>query len=356
MGNTTGKSESTVEEKSQIYPIDPQLKEKAYALEKEFLDKYCSPLTSKEMYYKDIPINYLGETYIHTLIRGEEDLLKPNHNGKKILIIIHGYQASSFIFYKMVPLISDKFIVICPDIIGMGFSSRPKAKFTTCEQTIDIFVECIEKLRQSLNIEKFYICGHSLGGYFSLNYALKYPQYLEDNIFLMSPTGIGDPSKGGSCTENLNSTQKVEFVGSMGLLFYIQPTLQNLSKKSIIGKSIINAEHNKFAISKEENELIGEIRAKHFEYPPDLETCIFHIYKQPIPTPLKPLEDLVCQKIPEKNIIFAFGENDWMDKFGTERLNKKDGNKYKFFNIPKTGHRWPMDKAEEGAKLINEYL
>ena len=45
-----------------------------------------------------------------------------------------------------------------------------------------------------------------------------------------------------------------------------------------------------------------------------------------------------------------------MDKFGTERLNKKDGNKYKFFNIPKTGHRWPMDKAEEGAKLINEYL
>ena len=83
MGNTTGKSESTVEEKSQIYPIDPQLKEKAYALEKEFLDKYCSPLTSKEMYYKDIPINYLGDTYIHTLIRGEEDLLKPNHNGKK---------------------------------------------------------------------------------------------------------------------------------------------------------------------------------------------------------------------------------------------------------------------------------
>ena len=356
MGNTTGKSESTVEEKSQIYPIDPQLKEKAYALEKEFIDKYCSPLTSKEMHYKDVPINYLGETYIHTLIRGEEDLLKPNHNGKKILIMIHGYQASSFMFYKMVPLISDKFIVICPDMIGMGFSSRPKVQFTTCEQTIDIFVESIEKLRQSLNIEKFYICGHSLGGYFSLNYALKYPQYLEDNIFLMSPSGVGDPAKGGSCTENLNFSKKVSYVGTMGLLFYLQPTLQNLSKKYIIGNSIFNRESNKFTISKEENELIGKIRAMHFEYPPDLDACSFYIYKHPIPTPIKPLEDLICQQIPEKNFIFAFGETDWMDKFGAERLNKKDGNKYKYFNIPKVGHRWPMDKAEEGAKLINEYL
>ena len=356
MGNTTGKSESTVEEKSQIYPIDLQLKEKAYALEKDFIDKYCSPLTYKEMHYKDVPINYLGDTYIHTLIRGEEDLLKPNYNGKKILIMIHGYQASSFMFYKMVPLISDKFIVICPDIIGMGFSSRPKVQFTTCEQTIDIFVESIEKLRQSLNIEKFYICGHSLGGYFSLNYALKYPQYLEDNIFLMSPSGVGDPAKGGSCTENLNFSKKVSYVGTMGLLFYLQPTLQNLSKKYIIGNSIFNRESNKFTISKEENELIGKIRAMHFEYPPDLDTCTFYIYKHPIPTPIKPLEDLICQKIPEKNIIFAFGENDWMDKFGSVRLNKKDENKYKYLNIPKVGHRWPMDKAEEGAKLINEYL
>ena len=356
MGNYLGTSKTTLTEQSQIYPIDPQLKEKAYSLEKEYLDKYCSPLTSKEMVYKDIPINYYGDTYLHTLIRGEEDLLKPNHNNKKILIMIHGYQASSFIFYRMVPSINDRFIVICPDLIGMGFSSRPKVEFTSCEQTIDFFVECIEKLRQSLNIDKFYICGHSLGGYFSLNYALKYPQYLEDKIFLMSPTGIGDPSKGGYSTENLTFSQKISFVATLGLLFYIQPTSQSLSKKYLIGNSIINGEKDKFTISKEENELIGKIREKHFEYPTDLETCIFHIYKHPLPTPVMPLEDLIVQKIPEKNIIFAFGEVDWMDKFGTVRLNKLDPNKYKYIVIQKTGHRWPIDKGEEGAKIINENL
>ena len=356
MGSYFGYGGSTETDQSQVYPIDPQLKEKAYALEKEFIDKYCSPLTSKEMYYKDIPINYHGDTYLHTLIRGEEDLLKPNHNNKKILIILHGYQASSFIFFHLVPLISDEYIVICPDLRGMGFSSRPKVEFTTCDQTIDFFVESIEKLRQSLNINKFYICGHSLGGYFSLNYTLKYPQYVEDNIFLMSPTGIGNPDKGGYSGENLKFHQKLMFVANLGLIFYIQPTLQSISKKYILGRYVSNRESSKFNITKEENELIGKIRAMHFEYPTDLDTCVFYIYKYPIPTPIKPLEDLIVEKIPEKNIIFAFGEDDWMDKYGTERLHKKDENKYKYITIPKCGHRWPMEKAEEGAKIINELL
>ena len=75
-----------------------------------------------------------------------------------------------------------------------------------------------------------------------------------------------------------------------------------------------------------------------------------------MPTPNIPLEDLIVEKIPEKTIIFIFGENDWMDKFGTVRLNKKDENKYKYYVIPNCGHRWPIEKVEEGSKIINENL
>ena len=354
MGILFGSSQP--EDQSANYPIDPALKEKAYALENEFITKFCSSLTPQELHYKDIVIDNNNGTYLHTLIRNEEDLYKPNHNNKKILIMIHGYQASSFIFYRMIPLISNEFIVICPDMIGSGFSSRPKIQFTSNEQCIDFFVECIEKLRQVLEIEKFYICGHSLGGYFSLNYALKYPQHVENKIVLFSPTGIGDPSKGGSSVENLSFGQTVTYIWTLGLLFYIQPTSQSLSKKYILGNWIKSGEDDKFQISKEENELVGKIRRMHFDYPPDLETCIFYIYKQPLPTPIKPMEDLIVEKIPEKDIIFIFGENDWMDKFGTVRLNKKDENKYKYYIIPNTGHRWPMEKVEEGSRIINENL
>ena len=353
MGGLFGSSQQ--EDNTPNYPIDPLLKEKAYALENEYLTKYCSSLTSQELHYKDIPIDNEG-TYLHTLIRNEDDLNKPNFNNKKILFLLHGYQASSFIFYRIIPLISNEFIIICPDILGFGFSSRPKIKFTSTDQCIDFFVESIEKLRQALKIEKFYICGHSLGGYFAFNYVFKYPQYIEDKIFMMSPTGIGDNTKGGDNTENLYFDQRVVFVWTWGLLFYLQPTSQSLSKKYFLGNWIKSGEDNKFEISKEENELIGKIRRMHFEYPPDLETCIFYIYKHPLPTPIKPLEDIIVEKIPEKDIIFIFGENDWMDKFGTERLNKKDENKYKYYIIPKTGHRWPIEKVEEGAKIINENI
>ena len=354
MGNLTGTAEPVND--TDNYEIDPTLKEKAYALENEYIDKYCAPLTRKELYYKDIPIDYHGNSFIHTLIRGEEDLLKPDHNNKKVIIMLHGYQASSFIFYRIVPLISDEFIVICPDMIGFGFSSRPKVKFTSAEQSIDFFVEFIDKFRQALKLEKFFICGHSLGGYLAANYALKYPQHVEDKIVLLSPTGIGDPKKGGSCTENLKLDQRFMFVYSLGLIFYLKPTSQNLSKKYLLSNSIKTGEDNKFQITKEENELIGKIRRMHFEYPPDVETCIYHIYRYPLPTPVIPLEDLIVEKIPEKTIIFIFGENDWMDKFGTVRLNKKDENKYKYYVIPNCGHRWPMEKVEEGSKIINENL
>ena len=172
----------------------------------------------------------------------------------------------------------------------------------------------------------------------------------------MSPTGIGDPKKGGDSTENLYLGQRVLFSWTMGILFYLQPTSQSLSKNFFMANSTKKGEDDKFEISKEENLLIGQIRRMHFDYPPDLETCIFYIYRHPLPTPVKPLEDIIVEKIPEKNIIFIFGEEDWMDKFGTKRLHKKDKNKYKYYIIPNCGHRWPMEKVEEGAKIINENL
>ena len=66
--------------------------------------------------------------------------------------MLHGFQACSLTYYRLIPLIKDKFIVICPDLIGMGLSSRPKIKFKSTEECINFFVESLEKFRQTLNI------------------------------------------------------------------------------------------------------------------------------------------------------------------------------------------------------------
>ena len=91
----------------------------------------------------------------------------------------------------------------------MGISSRVDIEFTSNEQCINFFVESLEAFRVSLenkyNLKKkFILCGHSLGGYFAVNYAIKYPEKVE-SLFLMSPTGISDVEKyGGSILENMS--------------------------------------------------------------------------------------------------------------------------------------------------------
>ena len=337
------------------YSIDNNIKEEAYKLEKELLNKYCYPLTNKEVYYKDIPISFNGDSYLHTLMYGEENLSKPNYNNKKILIMLHGFQACSLTYYRLIPLIREKFIIICPDLIGMGLSSRPKVNFESAEECINFFVESLEKFRQTLNINKFYLCGHSLGGYFAGQYAIKYPQYLEDNILLMSPTGIGDESKGGNTNENLYFGQKLIFKGNFGL-FYFQPTLQSFYQKFLINHIIDKILNLKYNIPKEESEYYAKIKGLSLKFPKDLDNCIYYIFKYPFPTPIIPLEELFLSKIPEKNIIFCYGEKDWMDNFGAKRLNKINNKKYKYFTINNGKHTWPIENIEEGAKIINEEL
>ena len=75
----------------------------------------------------------------------------------------------------------------------MGSSSRPldfhRHRFNEyfC---IDYFTEYFEKWRIKMGYKKkFFIAGHSLGGYLVGNYVSKYPQYIK-KMLLISPCGI----------------------------------------------------------------------------------------------------------------------------------------------------------------------
>ena len=73
----------------------------------------------------------------------------------------------------------------------MGSSSRPdnfSPDFTVDEAT-NYFNEYMEKWRQKLGLEDFYLVGHSLGAYLSGIYASKYPTRIR-KLILLSPIGI----------------------------------------------------------------------------------------------------------------------------------------------------------------------
>lgn len=81
------------------------------------------------------------------------------------------------------------------DSLGFGKSSRPnfpKDAIKVEEQ----YVETIEGWRKVVKLNKFILCGHSMGGFLGLSYALKFPQHIE-HLILAEPWGMTEKPASG---------------------------------------------------------------------------------------------------------------------------------------------------------------
>ncbi len=113
------------------------------------------------------------------------------------LVILHGYGAGLGFFYKNFEGLSrvKGWKVYALDLLGMGRSSRPPFKLHSKDrqkcitEAEDWFIDALEEWRVQRKIDKFTLVGHSLGGYMSVAYALKYPGHL-NKLVLASPVGI----------------------------------------------------------------------------------------------------------------------------------------------------------------------
>ena len=355
MGNKNDSSLNQKDSKT-YYDIDETTKALAYKLEEELISKFCSELTRDQIYFEDIPviIQNFDNMYMRTLILNGKELNTEN-NTKKVFIMLHGFQACNLTYYRTLKYLAENCIVFCPDFLGMGLSARPKVEFEDENKCIEFFVEAIEAFRKAKNINKFYICGHSLGGYYAGQYSIKYPKYLEDTIFLFSPTGIGNTEKGGDANENTSFGQKIVFKGNFGS-FKFKPRIQSFKNTFIAGLFVNNKCKNRYELPPEEADLVGKVNRTYLDYPKDLDDCIFIIFKYPIPTMKKPLEDLFLEKIPDKKIVFAYGEKDWMDKFGAKRLAQIKPEKYKYYDIKNFGHNWIVESPIDGELIIKSEL
>lgn len=164
------------------------------------------------------------------------------------LVLLHGYANGSLYFYRNLMGLSQYFgRVYALDMLGWGMSSRPKfdllsvddheggSRSTTSsmmnsssatknneddkdeQQKVvsaaeSFFVESLESWRQTNNLPKMTLAGHSMGGYLSVAYAEKYPQHVE-KLILLSPVGV--PEKRPEDESRINS-----------LPFYIRGMIQ----------------------------------------------------------------------------------------------------------------------------------
>ncbi len=109
-------------------------------------------------------------------------------------IIMHGHSANH---YFMKPLYdyfdSQGLPVLTFDLRGHGWSQKGLKGYYTLENCVeDLYGIYSEILVKEFGYKKFYLSGHSMGGFIAMMYALKYPDTLEKLVLLSTTARLTD--------------------------------------------------------------------------------------------------------------------------------------------------------------------
>ena len=361
--------------KDKIIDPLPEFKNKVEPLEKE-LFKCINLEWGIDVIYEDVPIideNY-NNYYIHLLRTANPD---PN---KENFLLIHGFLSSSLHYICILPYLIKRYNVFIPDTIGMGLSSRPKITFTTpiqCENYfLNIYHIFITDLffRNKFNIKKeYYLCGHSLGGFISSRYMLKYPKGIK-KVLLLSPAGITDYNIPG--TNFLQDTRCCWHCAIICCPTFVWPCKLRLQRaykcccchgkiKQAFGNKKIhlyeseikkNLDGTNFVVDYPKiSAILKELTGLSLDYPKDLYKCAYYLFAAPPPASFYPIEKQIMS-FNKLDVIFAFGQKDWMDRTGAYRLCQFNPQQYKVFTISNGGHSFARQNPEELCSVIEQYF
>jgi pimeloyl-ACP methyl ester carboxylesterase len=74
-----------------------------------------------------------------------------------VLLLLHGFPTSSFMFRDLIPRLADQYRVIAPDLPGFGFTEVPEARkyaysFDSLANTIDAFTDALDLNRYAIYV------------------------------------------------------------------------------------------------------------------------------------------------------------------------------------------------------------
>jgi len=295
----------------------------------------------------DVPFNYKGKHFIHTTRFGS---LKNN----KIIVCTHGYNSNSTIFCRSAKLLAKEYRVYIFDLLGHGLSSREHLGFETSEEILDFYIESIEHWRKYMQINRFHMVGHSMGGYLSVNYCLRYPNILT-KISMVSPAGITDPGPDDEIykSQGVISTFGFKILELLKDAFTIKGIYRNIG---CLRKPLYDYMHKGYFHHADK---ITQERIKEYNYHLlDLEGFIEKdlnlIFSKYVPLLMFPLEQRIDKL--HSTVDIYYGSDDWMEKIGTERITKRIPEKFKMYTVSNSGHNIFMDNPDELVKyLIDNY-
>jgi pimeloyl-ACP methyl ester carboxylesterase len=111
------------------------------------------------------------------------------------VILIHGGASDSRDWIDTMTILSSKFSFYAPDLIGYGQSERRENGYYVVE-----FADFLGGFIEKLKLDKPTLVGHSLGGRWCLDTAIKYPERV-GKLVLIDTTGLGRMSLFGNALQ-----------------------------------------------------------------------------------------------------------------------------------------------------------
>jgi len=95
-------------------------------------------------------------------------------SGAPVVLLLHGFPASSFMYRELIERLSDRYHVIAPDYPGFGYSDAPSPR--EFAYTFDHLADVVEKLTEQLGLKKYSLYMQDFGGPVGFRLAVRHPE------------------------------------------------------------------------------------------------------------------------------------------------------------------------------------
>jgi pimeloyl-ACP methyl ester carboxylesterase len=143
---------------------------------RKILSWYGSLLESVNFTYRE---RYVGTTF------GKTYVLEAGDPDGPAVVLIHGSCSNSAAWFRDIPILAEQYHVYSVDIVGDAGNSEE----TRLEPATDDFPNWLKEVFDGLSLAKASLIGNSLGGWTSLQFAVRFPERV-DKLVLIAPGGI----------------------------------------------------------------------------------------------------------------------------------------------------------------------
>lgn len=143
--------------------------------------------------------------------------------GENTVLLVHGYSSSWRAWKGAMERLPGDFRAIAVDVRGSGDSDKPASGHTIKQMSEDIY-----QLAQALNLKKFTLAGHSMGGAITMNFAIDHPELLKSMVMVnpAPPDGLMLPAEAKEQFMAILKSKNREGIGQMLRMMAFAPDAQ----------------------------------------------------------------------------------------------------------------------------------